>query len=704
MTRISLALVFLLSLGFAAAAVAQDDAPAGDPYLAGLEYRMVGPYRGGRVTTVTGVPGENHTFYMGSSGGGVWRTEDAGETWRNLTDGQIGAGGIGAIAVAPSDPNVLYAGTGSACIRGNVSPGIGAYRSRDAGETWEFIGLADAGQIGRIVVHPTDADLVWAAVLGNAFAPSPERGVFRSRDGGDSWEKVLFLDESTGVVDLSMDPRNPRVLYAAAWGGAERKPWDIRSGSENGGIYKSTDGGDSWDKLGGGLPEGMVGKTGVAVSPAEPDRVFALVEHEQGGLYRSENGGASWKLINGDHMLWERPWYYMHVIPDPQNANTLWVANVFLQKSEDGGASFRPVMSGHPDYHAVWINPDDTDIMVIGDDGGAEVSLTGGKSWSTIRNQPTAELYRVTVDDQFPYRLYGAQQDNSTISVPSRLPPGMASDAEAEFQVGGCESGHIAVDPRNPDVIYAGCYGGTITRLDRRTGLTRDVIAYPQLQLAQDRGELRYRYQWNAPIRLSPHDPDVLYHTSQYVHRSTDEGHSWEEISPDLTTDDPEHQGYSGGPITRDGTGVEVYGTIFAFEESPHQAGVLWAGSDDWLVPVARDDGATGTDVTPDPMPAGATVNTIELSPHRDGKAYVAAYRYREGDRSPYAYVTTDYGASWRTISDGIPENHFVRVVREDPDREGLLYAGTEYGMYVSFDDGVSWQSLQLRAAARRAR
>ena len=696
MKRTLLTVVLLLAATTLVTAAPQDAAPDSDPYLAGFSYRSVGPHRGGRTTTVTGVPGQQHTFYMGSTGGGVWRTENAGESWQNLTDGKIGAGGIGAIAVAPSDPNVLYAGTGSACIRGNVSPGIGAYRSEDAGETWEFIGLDDAGQIGRIVVHPADPELIYLAALGNAFAPNDERGVFRSRDGGDNWEKVLFLDESTGVVDISMDPSNPRVLYAAAWGGGERKPWTLKSGSENGGIYKSTDGGDTWNKVGGGLPEGLVGKTGVAVSPANPDRVFAIVEHEKGGLYRSDNGGTSWKRINSDHSLWERPWYYLHVIPDPQNANTVWVANVFLQKSEDGGASFKPVVSHHPDYHAVWINPDNTDIMIIGNDGGAEVSLTGGTSWSTIRNQATAELYRVSVDNQFPYRLYGAQQDNSTISVPSRLPPGMASDFEAEFQVGGCESGHIAVDPRNPDIIYAGCYGGTITRLDRKTGMTRDIIAYPQLQLAQDRGDLKYRFQWNAPIRISPHDPNVLYHTSQYVHRSTDEGHSWEEISPDLTTNNPEHQGYAGGPITRDGTGVEVYGTIFAFEESPHTAGVLWAGTDDGRVHVSRDNGGGWTEITPSMMPAGATVNTIELSPHRDGKAYVAAYRYREGDRTPYAYVTEDFGASWREITNGIDDHHFVRVVREDPDREGLLYAGTEYGIYVSFDDGANWQSLQL--------
>jgi photosystem II stability/assembly factor-like uncharacterized protein len=690
--------VGLLLLLLLAALGAEVRAEVDPSYLAGMKYRNVGPHRGGRATTGTGVPGEPHTFYFGSTGGGVWRTEDAGESWHNLTDGQIGAGGIGAVAVAFSDPNVIYAGTGSTCIRGNVSPGIGAYRSTDAGKSWSFIGLEKAGQIGKIVVHPKDADLVYAAALGNAFGPNEERGIYRSKNGGATWERVLYVDDRSGAPDLSMDALNPRVLYAGVWGGAERKPWDLRSGSEGGGVYKSTDGGDSWNKLGGGLPEGLVGKVGVAVSPADSNRVYALIEHEKGGLYRSDDAGASWKMINGDHMLWERPWYYMHVTPDPQNADKLWVSNVIMQRSVDGGKSFQPIMTPHPDNHGVWINPDNTDLMINVNDGGANVSLNGGKSWSTQRNQATAELYRVAVDDQFPYRLYAGQQDNSSISVPSRLPPGMASNFEAEFQVGGCESAHVAVDPRDPDVIYATCYGGSLTRLDRKTGLTREILAYPQLQLAQDRGELEYRFQWNAPVRISPHDPATLYHTSQFVHRSRDEGDSWEIVSPDLSTDNPDHQGYAGGPITRDGTGVEVYGSIFAFEESPLTAGVLWAGSDDGLVHVSRDDGANWTNVTPPDLPEGATVNSIDLSRHQDGRAFVAAYRYREADNRPYVFATDDFGASWRSLADGangIPANHFVRVVREDPDRRGLLYAGTEFGMYVSFDDGAGWQSLQ---------
>jgi len=686
----ALALVLtLLPQGLAA----QDDDPntVVDPaFLSNLEYRMVGPHRGGRSTAATGVPG--HPFLL----------VDAGETWVPITDGQIDAGSIGAIAVAESDPNVIYVGTGSACIRGNVSPGIGVYKSMDAGRTWEHIGLDNAGQIGKIRVHPKDPDLVYVAVLGNVFGPHEERGVFRSKDGGETWEKVLYIDDVTGVVDLSMNLSNPRIMYAGAWRG-ERKPWTLISGSEEAGVYMTTDGGDTWDKATGGLPQGLVGRVGVAVSPANPDRVWALLEHEKGGLYRSDNGGKSWSLLTESHMLWERPWYYMHITPDPKDQNTVWVSNVFLSKSVDGGKTFTLVPTAHGDNHDLWINPDNTDIMVNADDGGAAVTLTGGRTWSTLWNQPTAEFYRVTVDNQFPYRLYGPQQDNSTISVPSRPGAGTISPTEEIMQVGGCESGHIAVDPRNPNIIYAGCYGGSISRIDLEHGQVREIIAHPQLQLAQLRQDLRYRYQWNAPIRISPHDPDTLYHAAQMVLRSRDGGQSWEEISPDLTTDNPEHQDYAGGPITRDGTGVEVYGTIFSFEESPHEAGVLWAGSDDGLLHVSRDNGGNWTNVTPEALPAGATINNIDISAHDPGRIFISAYRYRENDFHPYIFRTNDYGQTWDSLTDGsngIPEDHFTRVVREDPGRKGLLYAGTEFGMYASFDDGAHWQSFQLNLPA----
>ena len=669
-------------------------------FLSALSYRNVGPHRGGRATAVAGVPGEPFVFYMGNSGGGVWKTDDAGESWVSITDGQFEVGTVGAIAVAPSDANVIYVGTGSAEPRGNTSPGIGMYRSTDAGKSWTHIGLPSAGQIGRIQVDPDDPDRVFVAALGSLFGRNEERGVYRSIDGGDNWEKVLFVNDSTGVVDIAINPGNPRILFATAWR-AQRLPWTMISGSLDGAIYRSKDGGDTWQKLTAGLPQGLFGKAGVTISPANPDRVWAVIEAGEngGGVYRSDNGGDSWRRITAEKQLIHRPWYYMRITADPQDENTVWINNVLLYKSVDGGSSFIPIPTvPHGDSHALWINPDNTNIMVEGDDGGATVTLNGGRTWSTQRNQATAELYRVTVDNQFPYRLYGAQQDNSTVSVPSRVPGSVISDFEHEYQVGGCESGHVAVDPRGNNIVYAGCFGGSITRFDVRTGASREIIPYPQNQMAQRIGDLRYRFQWNAPIRISPHDPDVLYHMSNQVHRSRNGGQTWETISPDLTTSDPAHQGFAGGPITSDGTGVEVYGTIFSFEEASNEAGVLWAGSDDGRIHVSRDDGETWAEVTPRDFPDGATVNSIDPSTHAPGRAHVAAYKYRQGDMRPYLFQTDDYGANWRLLTDGtngIPETHFTRVVREDPDRRGLLYAGTEFGMYVSFDDGSRWQSFQ---------
>jgi photosystem II stability/assembly factor-like uncharacterized protein len=676
------------------------DPPAVAPaYLSAFTYRSVGPFRGGRVTAVAGVPQKPFTFYMGATGGGVWQSDDAGKSWRNISDGQFDVGGVGSIAVAPSDPNVIYVGTGSAEPRGNVSPGKGMYRSTDAGRTWTKVGLEAAGQIGKIQIHPDDPDHLFVAATGSLFGPNEERGVFRSRDGGDSWDKVLFVNDSTGVVDLAMDPSNPRILYATAWR-ARRLPWTMISGSSEGGLFRSKDGGETWQRLRAGLPGGLWGKAGVAVSPANPDRVWVLVEAEgeAGGMYRSDNGGASFRQVSADRGIRSRPWYYMRVTADPADENTIYVNNVLFYRSVDGGSTYTPIPTvPHPDSHVVWINPDNPDIMIEGDDGGATVTLNGGRTWSTQRNQPTAELYRVTVDDQFPYRLYGAQQDNTTISVPSVIPGTVTSDTELEFQVGGCESGHIAIDPRNPHVAYAGCYGGTISRYDRETGQVRDIMPWPQNQLGAKTGDLRYRFQWNAPIRISPHDPDVLYHVSNHVHRSTDAGQSWEVVSPDLTTSNPDHQDFPGGPITRDGTGVEVYGTVFAFEESPVEAGVLWAGSDDGRIHVSRDNGGSWTDVTPEGLPEGATVNTIDPSMHGGGRVHVAAYNYRQGDPSPSLWQSDDYGVSWREIGagNGIADDHFTRVIREDPARRGLLYAGTEFGMYISFDDGERWQPFQ---------
>jgi photosystem II stability/assembly factor-like uncharacterized protein len=730
-------LVPVILLAAAALLTAADD----DTNFNSLSYRVVGPYRGGRVTAVAGVPGEPMTYYMGSTGGGVWKTTDAGKTWRNVSDvmrdlepaaepeimGEVdpalaeagllrvpigglpagvrwqrrpgdsfGSASIGAVAVAPSDPNIVYVGTGSACPRGNVSPGDGIYKSTDAGGTWRYVGLPEAGQIGRIVVHPTDPDIVYAAVLGHIFGPNPERGVYRSTNGGLSWAKVLYVSEKAGAVDLSMDASNPRILYAATWE-AERKPWTMISGGPGSGVYKTTDGGNTWVELTEGLPEGVKGRIAVAVSPAAPNRVWALVEHEKGGLFRSDNGGKKFRLVSSDRELRQRAWYYTHLAADPQDPNTVYVLNVMFWRSIDGGKSFHPVRVPHGDNHALWVNPNDPQNLIEGNDGGANISFNGGRTWSTQENQPTAEIYRVTVDDQYPYWLYGGQQDNTAVAIPSRSPGGITW--RDWYAPAGCESATVAVDPRNPNITYGGCYGGSIGRYDRELETEQEVMAWPQMAVGQQAKDLRYRFQWNSPIRISPHDPSILYHCANVVLRSTDEGRSWEVISPDLTRHDESKQGYAGEPITRDNTGVEVYDTIFAFEESPHRAGVLWAGSDDGLVYISENNGDTWRNITPAGMPEWGTVNAIELSAHEPGRAFIAVHRYRQDDFRPYIFRTDDYGASWTRLTDGangIPAGHFVRVVREDPDRKGLLYAGTEFGMYVSFDDGATWKPFQL--------
>jgi photosystem II stability/assembly factor-like uncharacterized protein len=695
--RVAVLALFVLSGSLFAGPVSAQTA-VDTALFAGMKYRSIGPARGGRVTAVAGVVSEPLEYFMGSTGGGVWRTEDAGGTWENVSDGQFGAASVGAIAVAESDANVVWVGMGSACIRGNTSQGDGVYRSLDGGGSWVHAGLPEAGQIGRIAVDPRDPDVAFVAALGHPFGSNPERGVYRTRNGGADWERVLFISDSTGAVDLAMNPGNPRVIYAGMWR-AERKPWTMISGAAEGGIYRSVDSGDTWTRLEGGLPDGLVGKTAVTVSPANPDRVWVLIEAAdgEGGVYRSDDAGESWDQVNTNRNLQQRAWYYTHIYADPVDENTVYALNVNLWKSIDGGRTFQRIAVPHGDTHDLWIHPADPEIMVIGNDGGAQVSLNGGQSWSTMYNQPTAEIYRVFVDERFPYRVYGSQQDNSTISLPS-LGIGGLTPSEQWRSAGGCESGHIAIDPRDPDVTYAGCYGGSISRVNYRTGASRQILVYPQMQLGQAPKTLRYRFQWNAPIRLSPHDPDVLYHTSQFVHRSTDGGGSWETVSPDLTRNDTTRQDFAGSPITMDNTGVEVYGTVFAFEESSLEPGLLWAGSDDGRVHVSRDNGSTWTDVTPRSMPEWGTVNTIEVSPHSRGRVFVTVHRYRQDDFAPYVFRTDDYGENWDEIAggNGIPDRHFVRVVREDPVRRGLLFAGTEYGMYVSFDDGGHWQELQL--------
>jgi photosystem II stability/assembly factor-like uncharacterized protein len=706
-----------------------------------LDFRLVGPFRGGRSTAVTGVRGQPRTFYMGSTGGGVWKTTDGGATWRNVSDrvqekpyvpptvmGEVAPGtalseffqepgrqtpaqtreragdgfrtaSVGAIAVAPSDPNVVYVGMGSACIRGNVSPGDGVYKSTDAGETWHRLGLAETQHIARIRVHPEDPDVVYVAALGHAFGPNPERGVFRTTDGGRHWRKVLFVSDQAGAVDLVMDASNPRVLYAATYEQL-RQPWTAISGGPGSGIYKSIDGGDTWRKLTEGLPEGMLGRIGLALSAANPHRLWALVESKDNwGVYRSDDAGRSFRKLSSDRNLIQRGWYFTHIFADPRDASTVYVLNVQAWRSEDGGKTFTPLRTPHGDNHDLWISPDDPQVMIESNDGGANVTYNGGRTWSTQANQPTAEIYRLTVDNQFPYWLYGGQQDNSSVAIPSRTLGGSGIGREDWYIAAGCESGYVAVDPRDHDITYGGCFGGYIGRYDRALDYEQDVSPWPQPGSGQQAKDLRYRFQWNAPIRLSPHDPGTLYVTSNVVHRSRDEGHSWEVISPDLTRNDPAKQGYAGGPINRDNTGVEVYDTIFAFEESPLTAGELWAGSDDGRVHLSRDGGAHWTDITPPAMPEWGTVNSIELSRAKPGRAYLAVHRYRLDDRRPYIFRTDDHGKTWALLTDGsngIPADHWVRVVREDPEHPDLLFAGTEFGLYASFDGGKSWQSFQL--------
>ncbi len=662
-----------------------------------LKWRNIGPYRGGRVTAVAGVPGQPLVAYMGATGGGVWKTIDGGLTWKNISDGWFKTGSVGAIAVAPSDPNVIYVGMGERCVRGNFSHGDGVYKSEDAGKTWKHIGLSDSRQIGKILVHPKDPNLVYVAVLGHVFGPNEERGVYRSKDGGKTWEKILYVDNKTGAVDLSMDPNNPRVIFAAFWQ-VSRTPWGLYSGGPGSGLYKTTDGGDTWKKITKGMPEGPLGKIGVSVSPADPNIVYAIIEAKEGGVFRSNDGGETWRRVNKDRSLRQRAWYYTHIYADPKNPETVYVLNVQFHKSMDGGRTFKTIRTPHGDNHDLWIDPDDPNHMVEGNDGGANVTFNGGKTWTEQDNQPTGQFYRVITDNQFPYRVYGAQQDNSTVSIASRT-TGWGIGWKDWYAVGGCESGYIAPRPDDPNIVFAGCYGGTMTRYDHRTKQTINISVWPDNPMGWGAADLKYRFQWNFPILISPHDPNVLYAAANVLFKSTDEGMSWTPISPDLTTNDKSKQGPSGGPITHDNTSVEYYCTIFAVVESPHEKGVIWVGTDDGLVHITKDGGKTWTEITPKNMPKWSLINSIEVSPHDPATAYLAVTRYKLDDFRPYIYKTDNYGKSWKLLTDGkngIPADDFVRVVREDPKRKGLLYAGTETGVYVSFDDGKHWQTLQL--------
>lgn len=667
-----------------------------------LEWRCIGPHRGGRVVAVAGDPDKTATFYFGACTGGVWKTTDAGTYWENISDGYLNSAAVGAIAVSDSDPNVIYIGTGEACIRGNVSHGDGVYKSTDAGRTWSHLGLDDTRHISRIRIHPENPDIVYVAALGHAFGPNEERGVFRSKDGGSTWEKILYNHPQSGAIDLSMDITNPRTLYAAFWE-VIRKPWGLDSGGPNSGLFRTNDGGDTWENITNnpGLPDGLKGRIGVSVSAAQPNRVYALVEAIDGGLFRSDDWGDTWSCVSEDRNLRQRPWYYMHIFADPKDGDTVWILNLDAHKSVDGGRTFVSIGTPHGDNHDLWIDPRNSQRMIEGNDGGACISFNGGETWSTILNQPTAQFYHLTTDSQFPYRVYGTQQDNSAISVPSRTYKGAIPYREC-YPVGSSESGYIAVRPDNPNIVYSGAIGsapgggGPLLRYDCATGQTRIITVWPEVYAGWGPKDIKYRFQWTYPIVLSPHDPNILYATGNKVFRSTDEGTNWEAISPDLTRDDKSKQEASGGPITHDTTGAEHYCTIFSFVESQHQRGVFWAGSDDGLVHVSKDDGSTWADVTPPDMPEWTTISMIEVSPHDPGTAYLAGWRYKLDDYNPYLYKTNDFGQSWISISDGIPDHDFLRCIREDPSRRGLLYAGTESGIYVSFNDGGSWQSLRL--------
>ena len=652
---------------------------------------MIGPERGGRVTTVTGVPSEPSTFYMGSTGGGVWKTTDAGHSWKNMSDGFFSVASMGAVEVSLSNPNVVYAGTGSSKIRSNVSIGRGIYKSTDAGKTWAFIGLRDAGQISTIRVHPANPDLVYVAALGNPFVANPDRGVFRSADGGKTWRKVLYISDTAGGADLELMPGTPDTLFACLWHG-QRKPWTIISGAREGGIYKSTDGGENWNKLAGGLPNEIFGRANVAISGT---RLYALIEAKPGsGLYRSDDQGSTWKLVNAAGNLITRPFYYDTLGVDPNNPDLVWVGNEGWFKSTDGGKTFRTSSVPHGDNHDVWINPKNSQFMVQANDGGANVSLDGGATWSVQSNQPTAEIYQVAVDDQYPYRVYGAQQDNTTVIAPSS-PIGNGQD----FRVGpGCETGPIIPAPDNPQIVYGGCKG-QFSRLDMNTNDEMRYWIGAQSLYGNSGIDLTLRFQRVAPMEVSPHKPHMVYYGSQYLHGTLNGGVTWTKMSPDLTWHPDEGQGASGEPITRDATGEEVYSTLYAIRESPVQKGVIWTGSNDGLIHVTRDEGKTWTNVTPKDLKPGGRVQNIEPSPHKAGTAYVAVYRYLLGDFAPYLYRTEDFGKTWTKLTDGangIASDEPTRVIREDPNRAGLLYAGTEFGLYVSFNNGLKWQPLQL--------
>lgn len=661
-----------------------------------MTFRPIGPFRGGRSCAVTGVKGRPMEYYFGSAGGGVWRTEDGGSSWDNLSDGFFG-GSIGAIAVSPSNPNVIYVGGGEKTVRGNVSHGDGVWKSENGGKSWTHMGLEDSRHIARIRVDPKNPQRVFVAAMGHLYGPNQQRGVFRSLDGGKTWKRVLFVNDEVGAVDLILDPNNPRALYASTWR-IKRTPYSLESGGQGSGLWKSLDGGDTWKEItrNKGLPQkDIVGIIGVAVSPADSRRVWAIIESKDGGVFRSDNGGETWAKINSDRNLRQRAWYYTRIYAGPTNKDEVYVLNVAMWRSKDGGKTYSRIRTPHSDHHDLWIDPDDSRRMIVGDDGGAQVTFNAGKTWSSYHNQPTAQFYRVTTDNVFPYRIYGAQQDNSTVRIPHRVSGWSIGERDWESTAGG-ESGHIAPSPKDPDIVYGGSYGGYLTRYNHKTKEIRNVHIWPDNPMGYGAGKLKYRFQWNFPIFFSPHDPKTLYAAANVLFKTTNEGQTWTAVSPDLTRNDKRKQGPSGGPITKDNTSVEYYCTIFAALESPHERGVLWSGSDDGLVHLSRDGGKNWKNVTPPTLPEWSQINSMEAHPTIKGGLYLAATRYKLDDFQPLLFKTLDYGKSWTQINKGIHRKHFTRVIRADPKRAGLLYAGTENGLYLSLNDGKSWQRFQL--------
>ena len=661
----------------------------------GMKYRLIGPFRGGRSLTAAGVPGDPTTYYFGATGGGVWKSTDGAMTWSSVFDKE-GTSAIGSIAVSNSNHNVVYVGTGEACIRGNISHGDGVYRTLDGGKTWKNVGLRDSRAIGKVIINPTNPDIVFVAALGHPYGPNAERGIFRTTDGGKTWEKVLYKDENTGGIDVAFDPHNPNIIFAALWQ-ARRTSWSMESGGPGSGIYRSADGGTTWKRLEEhGLPKGPYGKIGVAVA-ANSDRVYALIEahNPDGGLYRSDDGGESWQLVNPSHSLWQRPWYYMHVIADPRDENVLYIMNVDAYKSTDGGHLFNKVKVPHGDNHGLWIDPQNNRRMIASNDGGVTVTLDGGKNWTLQDNQPTAQFYHVITDNATPYRVYGPQQDSGTVAIASRSDDGSISRSDW-YDVGGGEAGYIAPYPADPNIVYAADYQGNITRYDRRTGQVKAITEQPELSDAHGAANLEHRFQWTAPVMISPHDPETLYHAGEVLFKTTDGGVRWQTVSPDLTRNDKSKQKVSGGDITLDDSGTEYYDTIFSLAESPLKKGLLWVGTDDGLIQLTQDEGKTWTNVTPKDMPEWSRISQIDPSPFDAGTAYVAVDRHQFDDLKPYIYKTGDYGKTWTRLGNGLPDTTFVRAVREDPKKRGLLYAGTETGVFVSFNDGANWRSLQL--------